>query len=177
MNLQKCIKPCPTCPFRRSALLGLWDPAHLLMTYLDSATRRLDPVGRMGCHKWNGRVGPGAPDDSPPCGGWVRVARDAAALPYDPPEVPEDLAADLYDSVEEMLEANGLDVGRLPPRAPPKDDFVLWYDAMHDLRMVVGFVPEFARAYVVPGSPLDLGVTGEEIEEFMGIPPEVLDDY
>jgi hypothetical protein len=184
------MKPCKSCPFNRESLPGLWSPAHYLgIAYLSCADTAAMIRNRMGCHQWNGIVHPARrPEDTPLCGGWMRAARESLAIRLaimsgsaDPDEV--------FDEVEvmtpwEMLEVNGFDMTHIPPlkwepwrpehleRWPTQQD---WENEVVGLYEGIQFDPKLAREYVKPGSPLDAGVTREEVVEFMG--EEVAERY
>ncbi len=107
--------PCKSCPYRRRVKRAYWDADE----YANLLEQDADPVyGRVfGCHE-DGRK---APVDVRPCVGWVRdqVRRDFPSIQYrlmlihhpaaqeQSREVVEACAKlDLYDSIEEMAEAN-----------------------------------------------------------------------
>lgn len=79
---------------------------------------------------------------------------------------------DLYPDVESMLRWNGIDVDRLPPlRAPGGGDvWIAWAQEHAQLRESIVADPERARAFVIPGSPMDYGVSGGK----PNIPPRKL---
>ena len=173
------MKPCKACPFRPDAPHGLWAAAHYLaIAYLGSVT---DPIPEllgqsMGCHEWNGRLSPNRqPEDTPRCGGWVRAARDSlnvrlamAFSGLDPEEVYDDTPV---LSPRDMAEANGLDVGLLPdlhydPGSGQTYDE--WKDGIVALRQAVLDDPTVALDYVVPGSPLALGVERDDVVRAFG---------
>lgn len=180
------MKPCKSCPFQPSAVRGLWHPAHyLLIAYLGSVVDYTEPgdVNRsMGCHRFNGVVQPNPTGATPRCGGWIRAARDSIPLrmslmlrgrTWTPQERAElDDGAEVL-SPEEMARVNGLDMARLPPlswtpgdpRYPHPDD---WKRAVVELRVRIEADEEYARTFVVPGSPLDIGVDDEDIRAALG---------
>lgn len=160
------MRPCATCPWLRSAPLGYWHPAHLVAIAYAMSTDM--PTGSMGCHEWNGTHPGRAPKDSPVCGGWARVARNTpgvrlrvvfGAVPE--AETHDTDGLDLYPDVESMLRWNGIDVDRLPPlRAPGGGDvWIAWAQEHAQLRESIVADPERARAFVIPGSPMDYGVS------------------
>ena len=168
------MKPCSSCPFKKEAVRGLWHPAHYLaIAYLGSADV---PGGSMGCHKFNGVVNDKlTPEKSPPCGGWIRAARDAVNVrirvatggidPNEPFDGEEVL------SVVEMARVNGLDVDRLPPLTWNPESGVRhvdWVRSIIDLKARLTADPELARDYIVPGSPLDIGVSPAQVAEALG---------
>lgn len=177
------MKPCRACPFLKDAPPGLWEPAHyLLIAYLGSVRSYVDKrdARMMGCHKFNGVVGP-KPEHPPLCGGWLRAAQDGIALTLAlrMGRLDAEAAEEMDDgvpvlSVEEMARVNGLDVDRLPPldwspdvrdRYPHPDD---WAREVHDLRSRLERDPAAAREFVVPGSPLDVGVSDKVVAEALG---------
>jgi hypothetical protein len=183
------MKPCSSCPFQPSALRGLWSPAHyLLIAYLGSVrdfTEQSDIPRSMGCHKFNGVVGQ-APGGKPPrCGGWVRAARDSFPLRMKMPWMSEAELAELDDGIavltpEDMARLNGLDMARLPPLAWEPGDARYprpadWVRAVVELRVRLELDPEHARTFVVPGSPLDIGVDDDDIRAALG--DEAADRY
>lgn len=161
------MKPCSTCPWRCSAPLGYWHPARLIaIAYVFSADAGL--TAAMGCHEWNGSNPSRAPQDSPPCGGWVRVARDVMTVralllrgEVSHMELQTD-TADLFSDVTTMLRWNGIDVDRLPPlRAPVGADaagHLAWRASLRDLRATLRDNPEAAHDFVLPGSPMAYGL-------------------
>ena len=174
------MKPCKSCPFSPDALPGLWEPAHyLLIAYLGSTDLLTSgPLRSMGCHQWNGVISEKRKDtDAPRCGGWIRSARDAMAIQLlvrlgriDGDET-EDGTPVL--TPEQMLESNGFDMSRIPPRKFDHRDkryasYQEWESAILTLRAALTDSPDFARTFVKPGSPLDVGVTREQVAAFGG---------
>lgn len=177
----KCIKPCDTCPFRKTSLLGLWQSSHILATYVDSSAASIPPR-KMGCHKYNGLLKPNLPtENSPACGGWIRRAWDSPAVrfynvihdvdyprDFDPKSMDEELW-----TVEELAEQNGLDMSKLMPLEWSKDldvPYEDWTGHFRMLRRICEEFPQFIDAHlVVEGSPLDVGVTEAQIQDFMGV--------
>jgi hypothetical protein len=106
-------QPCSNCPWRRDAPREYWDPQH----FKDIAVScRDDGLSQMLCH---------CAGDLPPeqardviCQGWVRVVgldaigvRLAAMRGAVTPEELEDVdRPDLFDSFEEMMDANGVEL-------------------------------------------------------------------
>lgn len=173
------MKPCKSCPFRRDARHGLWSPAHyLLIAYLGSA----DMVGvtTMGCHQFNGKSNKGFEPEIPPlCGGWIRAARYTVAVKiaiYVRGEIGEDeVYGDECDvmSPEEMARVNGIDLDN--PEIPPLrwshesgESYLDWLSRHQTLREKLQKDPEYARRFVLPGSPLDNPPTPEEIDAIFG---------
>lgn len=160
------MKPCSSCPFTPSATLGKWAPHHLIaISYLLSGDSVL---GTMGCHFWDGSHPGRMPEDSPACGGWIRVARETPTIrlmmatgQINPDEPYSDLE-NLFPDVETMLRWNGIDVDRLPPlKCPPvrtAEDVVNWQRSILDLKARIDANQEVAWAYVLPGSPMTFGV-------------------
>lgn len=163
------MNPCGACPWRRSAPLGYWHPAHLVGTaYLGSTDI---PLGSMGCHEWNGCKNPARrPEDAPACAGWLAVAADTPSvrrhalhklLRGERIEAPSEAACvDLYPDPAVMLRYNGVDVDRLPPLRAPADGgaALSWGRAVRALRDAIAAHPELAFAYVIPKSPASYGV-------------------
>lgn len=123
----------------------------------------------MGCHQWNGNYNPSRlPKDSPPCGGWVRVAQDSVAVRLlvlsgrVGPEDLDDKLVDLFPDVQTMLRVNGIDVDALPPLRPPfppeQDLLQKWIGSVIALRERLEKDPDLAYAYVLPGSPTSFGM-------------------
>lgn len=176
------MKPCKSCPFQPTAKLGLWDPAHyLLIAYLGSVREFVEPSDlstSMGCHQFNGVVRPNPSGATPRCGGWVRAAFDSFAMRMARSRMTPAELAELDDdaavlSPEDMARLNGLDMRRVPPlswnpgdrRYPTQES---WRHAVSKLRASLTRNPRLARTYVVPGSPLDIGVSDEDIREALG---------
>ena len=185
------MKPCKSCPFQPSAVRGLWHPAHyLLIAYLGSVKSFVNLESfslSMGCHQFNGVVRPNPTGATPRCGGWVRAARDSFSLTMRlrSGKLSRAERAEMEDgeavlSPEEMARVNGLDMDRLPPlewtpgdpRYPHPDD---WTRASVELRARIEADKEYARTFVVPGSPLDLGVDDDAIRAALG--DEAADRY
>ena len=125
--------PCSRCPWRRDTPTGYWDPQHFidLKKNCTGNPRTIDGelkgLNSMLCHKSPGG-GPIPPELRSPlsgtleeptiCAGWVLVEGDAAMgvrLHYmwhreDLIELVDAASLDLYDSVDEMLLANGIPV-------------------------------------------------------------------
>ncbi len=175
------MKPCKSCPFMPTALPGLWDAAHYLaIAYLGSADVPRLIGTRMGCHQWNGHLSKDRSAPVPTCGGWVRAARNTSLAIRYGVYVGSIDAADVQDegvqvlTPEDMLRQNGIDVDRLPPlqwspaaaaRWGSHDE---WSKTVLDLRAQMLADPSLAREYVLPGSPLSIGVTRDQVAEFMG---------
>lgn len=166
------MKPCANCPFLPSAPLGAWHPAeYLRVAYLGSVGSYADDADTntvMNCHKSSRVCSGGRPVKPKVCGGWIRAAHDSFPLKIaawigrisraERAEAVSDDVAVL--SPVEMARANGLDVDRLPPldwsievmdRYPTPQD---WQRAISELRERVRLDPEYARTFVLPGSPL-----------------------
>lgn len=176
------MKPCSSCPFQPTAVRGLWHPAHyLLIAYLGSVRDFSDLSDfsmSMGCHKFNGVVKPNHAGHTPRCGGWVRAARDSFAIRMKLRRMSRAEIAEMDDgaevlSPEEMARVNGLDLDRLPPlayipgdnRYPTPD---AWIRAVVELRAKLDADKEYAREFIVPGSPLDIGVDDDDIIAALG---------
>ena len=165
------MKPCGSCPFRRSAIRGLWVPDHYLrIAYLGSAETLGAPT--MGCHKHNKRPA----EEVPLCSGWLRSAgrRNIAVRLYiltgklDPAET--ERAPDVM-SPEEMVRVNGLDLSRLPPLRWSPDlgvTYEEWTEAHAALRRQLRDDPDLAWTYVLPDSPLARGVRLDDDRHFHG---------
>jgi hypothetical protein len=176
----RCITPCDTCPFRKTSLLGVWQAAHLVMTYVFSSYASLQPK-KMGCHKYNGMIKPRlSAATSPPCGGWVRAAwgspmvrflEIAHDMRYPNDFDPNDHADELW-TVEELLQKNGIRMDKMPPlQWSPDCGMTLeeWNEKMSLFASMVHMPEVIDATLVVEGSPLDRGVTTEQIETFFGI--------
>lgn len=174
------MKPCSSCPFQPDAPRGLWHPAHyLLIAYLGSVRDFVDPgtlFRSMGCHKFNGIVGKNPAGPPPRCGGWVRAAHDSLKVTLDRragrTEDDDDTTTAVL-SPEEMAYYNGLDVERLPPlsfdpRGTRYATYNDWQAAHIELRAKLEADPEYAREFVVPGSPLDIGISDEAVRAALG---------
>ena len=107
-------EPCASCPYRCDAEIGRWDPSHLIDTLMADA----DPMrGAMfGCH---GTLK--SPEGPSICAGWLlnQVNHGTPSIPLRMqamrnPDVMRALdevhdgGHEMYDSVEEMCEANGV---------------------------------------------------------------------
>jgi hypothetical protein len=179
------MKPCKSCPFRRDARHGLWSPAHyLLIAYLGSADTPPSPVPTMGCHQFNGKSNKAFEPEIPPmfstgrdlCGGWIRAARDSIAVRIAVMVRGEiDDVYDGYDvmSPEEMARVNGIDLDN--PEIPPLrwshesgESYFDWLSRHRTLREKIQKNQEYARRFVLPGSPLDNPPTSEEIDAIFG---------
>lgn len=183
------MKPCDSCPFRKTALLGLWHPAHyLLIAYLGSVRDFVDESAlteRMGCHKFGGALRREHEIENPPlCAGWLRGAPRSFAVKVAVAMgrvTCEDLVRDReVMSPETMAEVNGLDMARLPPLSwspgdPRYPTFGDWTRTVQDLRTRLKADPEYARTFVIPGSPLDIGVNNEQVRGALG-PRAILPD-
>ena len=171
------MKPCKSCPFRPDSLPGLWSPAHYIgIAYLGSADI---PGPSMGCHSFNGMVNPALSAEKPPlCGGWVRAARDSVqirlAVMFGGQDEDECFDSEAVMSPEEMARQNGVDVDMLPPlrydptRYPGATGMAEWASEIIALRNQLHEDPESAWEYVLPGSPLDIGVSESQIAEALG---------
>lgn len=178
------MKPCKNCPFLPQAPLGMWHPVeYLLIAYLGSVKTFVEPRdinSTMGCHEFNGITRETATQSGPRCGGWIRSAKSSFSLTMQSrlgkiskPELAEMGDGILVFSPEEMARANGLDVDRLPPlewlpgdeRYPTVGDWML---AVQGLRTKLREDPEYARVFVVPGSPLDRGTSEAVIRKCFG---------
>lgn len=179
------MKPCSSCPFAPESPPGLWHPAHyLLIAYLGSLkgfAEGSDAFRSMGCHKFNGIVGKAPAGTAVRCGGWVRAARESFPVQmltkfgrFSQTEIDEMHDGCSVLSPIEMARINGLDVDRLPPlewtpelrdRYPHPDD---WIQEVVELRVRIELDKEYARTFVVPGSPLDMGVSDETIRAALG---------
>jgi hypothetical protein len=173
------MKPCACCPFRADAPLGIWEASHYLaIAYLGSADIGELAVRVMGCHRFNGVMHPKLlPEKSPVCGGWARAARNTPAIRL-AAMMGRVSISDLEDtegilSPEAMAERNGLDLERLPPltwrpglRAWP--NWSDWVSHTIELRSAVLDNPQIALDYVLPGSPLDLGVSRDTVRKHLG---------
>lgn len=108
----KLRKPCENCPWRRDAEPEYWDPDHFRDIW---GSCQDDGMAMMLCHK--STVLPESERNDLACQGWarvmgfdsigVRIAVLSGKLTTD--EV-DDVAADLYDTFAEMLEANGIEI-------------------------------------------------------------------
>lgn len=108
-------KPCDNCPWRRDAPTEYWDSDHFRDIWNNCQD---DGMSVMLCHKATAL--PKAERGNLPCQGWarvmgyeaigVRIAVIQGVLTDD--EVNDRDAVDLYDSFEEMLEANGIEIPR-----------------------------------------------------------------
>lgn len=107
-------EPCASCPYRKDAKLGFWDPRHFLDTLMGSADPLRGPI--FACHGTRK-----LPEGPAICAGWLldqmkngcpsiqlRLAcvRDPAAAQATY-EV-HDGGHELYESIEEMCIANGV---------------------------------------------------------------------
>ncbi len=167
-------RPCKSCPFQPTAFRGLWHPSHyLLIAYLGSVRDWIPGCEQlaMNCHQR-----PGNRSAAGRCGGWARAARES--LPVCIGVAFGKIDQDAYDdtpvlSPEEMARVNGLDMARIPPLSWSPDDprypsHDAWVDAIIDLRAKLEADPEHARSYVLPGSPLDVGPSPDEVVEALG---------
>ena len=112
------------------------------------------------------------------CGGWIRAARDSIAVRIAVMvrgEIGEDDLYDGYDvmSPEEMARVNGIDLDN--PEIPPLrwshksgESYSDWVSRHRKLREKLQKDPEYARRFVLPGSPLDNPPTPEEIDAIFG---------
>lgn len=109
-------KPCNNCPWRRDAEPGYWDPDHFRDIWSNCQD---DGLSVMLCHKATAL--PEAERGDLVCQGWARVMGYEAigvriavlSGRLDPAEVCNRGTVDgpeLYDSFEEMLEANGIEI-------------------------------------------------------------------
>lgn len=178
------MKPCRSCPFRPKAQRGLWVPAHyLLIAYLGSVEDFVAPGAHpsMGCHKSN-EVMSGlfrTPPKSKWCGGWIRAARNSMAARIAAFDMPAAEREEMQDRVavltpSEMARVNGLDMDRLPPLAWPYGSsryptFDSWRDEILELRRRLVADPDYAQTFVVPGSPLDVGATPDQVRDALGV--------
>lgn len=118
-------QPCKTCPFRRDAPHGIWEPdQYVRIAYLGSVVDH--PSTPMGCHQ-HARQDPQSRGEATPCWGWVKSAPESfgVQLRLKQGMVTEaDLEPGPVDVMtpEEMLEANGIEVEYLPARTPPPVD-------------------------------------------------------
>lgn len=175
------MKPCKSCPFRRDARHGLWEPAHyLLIAYLGSADGA-GPIRTMACHQFNGKTKRSIdPKIPPPCVGWVRAARHTVAariVVYVRKQIGE---KEVYGedcreimSPEEMARVNGIDLDH--PEIPPLqwkhesgESYFDWLSRHQTLREKLEKDAEYARKFVLPGSPLDNPPTLAEIDAIFG---------
>jgi len=116
-------KPCDNCPWRKDAPVGLWHPSHFEDIWTGCQD---DGLRTMLCHKATA-----LPEDERgrlPCQGWARVmGLDAIGVrlalineTLTLEEVEDRDTPPLFESFEDMMEANGIP---LPPRnrwtAPP----------------------------------------------------------
>lgn len=171
------MKPCKSCPFLPESQLGLWSAAHyLLIAYLGSVRDFVEGAVEtsMGCHQHNGILRP-APAKPPRCGGWLRAARDSYGLTIrsrlgmlDAAERAEMNDAIFVLSPEDMARLNGLDMSRLPPLAAPIGKYAEWRAEVEALKQRLREDPSYADTFVLPGSPLALGVTADQIEAALG---------
>lgn len=105
--MSACAKPCGTCPYRRSTPVGVWDQAEY--DNLREQDRREFGGALFGCHLKDGSL----------CRGWLadqkrrgvrsislrlKLMTDAKAVELF--EAVDDADPDLYDSIDEMIEAN-----------------------------------------------------------------------
>lgn len=110
MSVYDLKAPCATCPYRRETRLALWDKYE----FDNLKEQDAQPLGRaFGCHSYK------PPEDQRPCVGWLLDQKrrgtpsialrielgksDEAAEHYK--QLSED-GLDLYQSIEEMAEAN-----------------------------------------------------------------------
>jgi len=104
------MEPCRSCPYRIDAPLGLWHPSEFENL---AATERSQLGAVFGCHATRHRREPSV------CAGWLLKQRDAdvpsIALRVELSRTPgaaealrtvSDGGHELYDSVEDMIEAN-----------------------------------------------------------------------
>lgn len=174
------MKPCKSCPFSHESLPGMWEAAHYLaIAYLGSANHHSLMNTTMGCHQWNGIVKPGLSRESGErCGGWLRAAKHTSLSIHLLAMTGKVSMDDLTDDIEvmspaEMAAAQGLDMERLPPLdwAGPTDRYPTygdWEAELLTLRATILSDPSVALAYVLPGSPLDVGVTYEQVAAHIG---------
>jgi len=172
------MKPCKSCPFRKDSRHGLWSAAHyLLVAYLQSAD--IPSLPSMGCHQYNGKVKPSLKAEvSPYCGGWIRAAKDNVAIGIRVAfgRIDNDEIHDGYDvmSPEEMAKTNGIDMTRVPAlrfdhRNQDVQSYVEWLNEHTELRNRLRADPEYARTFIVPGSPLANPPGQAEVDEIFGI--------
>jgi len=121
-------KPCDNCPWRRDAPTAYWDPDHFTEIWRNCQD---DGARIMLCHKAGN-----LPEDEAReivCHGWVRVVGyDAIGVrlavmrgQVSPDEVLAKDGVELYDSFEEMMEANAIEPparNRWVPRGYDVDD-------------------------------------------------------
>jgi hypothetical protein len=106
-------EPCASCPYRTDAPLGLWSPEE----FEGLLRSERDHMGTLyGCHEFNKRR-----DEAQVCIGWLLNQRErdipSIALRMKLMTSPEARACteeasspvSLYESVEEMCEANGVE--------------------------------------------------------------------
>jgi hypothetical protein len=111
-NLGPVRQPCSNCPWRRGAPREYWDPLHFKDIWRNCQD---DGQSLMLCHKAGDLPHEEAREVI--CQGWVRVigldaicVRLAAMRGAVTPEELEDTdRPDLFDSFEEMMEANGIE--------------------------------------------------------------------
>ncbi len=175
--MESHMKPCKSCPFNPDAVRGVWHPAHyLLIAYLGSIKVFIGEfrLETMGCHHWNGALHDPKPGPMPHCGGWIRAGKDSftmtmlrrlGRLPMDETLEIEDGTPVL--SPEDMARLNGLDMSRIPPLDYDPDDgryasYDAWRDQVVELREKLREDPDYARTFVLPGTPLDINVDDED---------------
>lgn len=105
-------EPCTSCPYRTDAPLGLWSPAEFEALLRNDG----DMLGtKYGCHEFNKR-----PEEAQVCIGWLinqrernvpSIALRLTLMRNEPARKCFKEAASpapLYESIEEMCEANGV---------------------------------------------------------------------
>lgn len=113
-------KPCGTCPYSRSTPVGVWDESE----YRDLLEADRDQIGKVyNCHLGDGTA---------VCRGWladqkrrglpsfafrIALATDGSGKLVETFKAVDENDPDLYDSIEEMAEANR---GRAFPSRDPK---------------------------------------------------------
>lgn len=104
-------QPCESCPYRRDAKLEFWHPDHFKKLLQDDRNPVTGPI--YGCHATRKREVPSV------CAGWLlnqksrrepSIQLRLALMRHDEAvKLYEEISAgglDLYDSIEEMVEAN-----------------------------------------------------------------------
>lgn len=102
-------RPCANCPWRKDAPVNYWHPDHFRSI---ATTCRNDGLHMMQCHKTT-------KETLRICAGWAAVEGfDAIGLRiaalfgrYDPASL-DTKGLELYESFDEMLEANNIDLER-----------------------------------------------------------------
>lgn len=172
-------KVCRSCPFRKDALAGLWQPAHYIgIAYLMSCEVPAQ-AGIMLCHKGNEVLSPNLEKSKRPvCAGWVKSAHTISMMmgmmrgEIDP-KIREEKTPVM--SPVEMLESNGIDSSMLPPiqwsreywnktRKTPDE----WADEIDALKKELNEAPLLAWRFVKKDSPLHKKVDRKTVVERCG---------